>query len=427
MARARTYADRVNIIKMVKVDDKWPFAPVVERKGKIVRDHVLVNGKDEHHPEGRYYLEWYEGGKKRRQPIAMFEEAVPAARTKFLELQARKAGILVALPAQPAAVAETIGVEIPAPDEGRLKVAAAVDSYMDFIQKQRSLRTFRTYRVALRNYFINCCKRTYLDEVTREDLLKFSNFLFDRGLEARSVKDKLITIATFLKWHGGRKLLERNDWPRYTETIRPVYETEEIQAMLRHATPVEAILIKFFLASGFRNREARFTVWHDIDFRNSLARVTAKPLWKFSPKNHEERAIPLPESMMELLVQLKEERKAAAADLVFPNTLGKPDTLHIEIIKKVAWRAKLNCGQCVSERGFKCAEGPYCERVFLHKFRHTFATQHLRDGIDIVTLKDWLGHRDIQSTMVYLKGIRSKDALAKVNAGEVASLTSFVA
>ncbi len=84
-------------------------------------------------------------------------------------------------------------------------------------------------------------------------------------------------------------------------------------------------------------------------------------------------------------------------------------------------------GQCVSEHNFKCAEGPFCERIFLHKFRHTFATQHLRDGIDIVTLKDWLGHRDIKSTMVYLKAIRSKDAMAKVNAGELASFTSFVA
>ena len=84
MARTRTYADRVNVIKMIKIDGKWPFAPVIERNGKIVRDHVLVNSKDEHHPEGRYYLEWYEDGKKRRQPIEKFEEAVPAARAKFM-------------------------------------------------------------------------------------------------------------------------------------------------------------------------------------------------------------------------------------------------------------------------------------------------------------------------------------------------------
>jgi hypothetical protein len=34
--------------------------------------------------------------------------------------------------------------------------------------------------------------------------------------------------------------------------------------------------------------------------------------------------------MSEQLQRLKAERKATAADLVFPNTKGNPDTLHIE-------------------------------------------------------------------------------------------------
>ena len=427
MARAKTYADRVNIIKMIKIDDKWPFAPVVERKGKIIRDHVLVNGKDEHHPEGRYYLEWYEGGKKRRQPIEMFEEAVPAARAKFIELRARKAGILVELPkpeARSTSLAIPSSAQPSAPDPNRLTMAAAVDRYLEFCEKQRSLRTFRTYRPALKTYFLTSYNKTFVDEVTREDILRYISYCFDHGLAARSVYDKVVTVLTLLKRHGHKKLIESSDWPDYVETIRPVYEPEEIHAMLRHATPIEALLIKFFLSSGFRNRETRFVAWYDLDFRNCLARVTAKPVWKFSPKNYEERAVPLPGAMIEQLQRLKAERKATAADLVFPNTVGNPDTLHIEIIKKVAWRAKLNCGQCVSEHGYKCAEGPFCERYFLHKFRHTFATQHLRDGIDIRTLQTWLGHRDIQSTMIYLKGIQSRDALAKVNAG---TLAAFVA
>jgi site-specific recombinase XerD len=62
---------------------------------------------------------------------------------------------------------------------------------------------------------------------------------------------------------------------------------------------------------------------------------------------------------------------------------------------------------------------------FLHKFRHTFATNHLRDGVDIRTVQAWLGHRDIKSTMVYLKGIRSKDAAQKVNSGELAALVAW--
>jgi integrase-like protein len=90
------------------------------------------------------------------------------------------------------------------------------------------------------------------------------------------------------------------------------------------------------------------------------------------------------------------------------------------IIKRVAERTGLNCGQCITRHGNKCAEGPHCQHFFLHKFRHTFATEHLRHGIDIRTLQSWMGHRDIKSTMVYLKGVQSKDALAKVNAGAIA-------
>jgi integrase/recombinase XerD len=44
--------------------------------------------------------------------------------------------------------------------------------------------------------------------------------------------------------------------------------------------------------------------------------------------------------------------------------------------------------------------------------------------VDIRTVQAWLGHRDIKSTMVYLKGIRSKDAAQKVNSGEQAALVA---
>jgi hypothetical protein len=44
--------------------------------------------------------------------------------------------------------------------------------------------------------------------------------------------------------------------------------------------------------------------------------------------------------------------------------------------------------------------------------------------VDIRTVQNWLGHRDIQSTIVFLKGVRSKDAAMKVNSGELAALVA---
>ena len=52
MPRKHKYGIRVKILKYVKAGEKWRFANVVEKNGKLVRDHVLISGLDEHHPEG---------------------------------------------------------------------------------------------------------------------------------------------------------------------------------------------------------------------------------------------------------------------------------------------------------------------------------------------------------------------------------------
>jgi integrase/recombinase XerD len=42
------------------------------------------------------------------------------------------------------------------------------------------------------------------------------------------------------------------------------------------------------------------------------------------------------------------------------------------------------------------------KHVTAHTLRHTYATHLLEDGLDIVSIKELLGHSFIETTMVYL-------------------------
>ncbi len=413
LLNAPDYADRVNLIKKIKTASGWRFASVVPEANGRLKDRVRINGQLEVHPEGAYYIEWRVGGRsgRRYRTAVAKDDAIDQARRKAIELRAIRDGLIAAPEPEPEVAPKTT-------------IGDAIDAYLRYVKMQRKPRTHLTYRYTLDTLLRAAYKKKYVEDATRDDVLDFMTNCYEQGLGARTVYDKVVTVLQLFKKHGRSGLMEKGDWPNYVDTIRPVYEPEELVAMFRAATDDEATLLKFVLGSGFRDQEIRYVEWKDIDFRNHDVRLKAKPHWRFTPKNWEERVVPLPSGLIERLRKRKEARKATPNQLVFPNGRGKPDSEMDMVVKRVAERAGLNCKQCVTEHKNKCAEGPYCMNFFLHKFRHTFATNHLRDGVDIRTVQSWLGHRDIKSTMVYLKGIRSKDAAQKVNSGELAALVA---
>ena len=164
---------RIKLFKQIKIGESWIHAPALfDSKGRIRRDHVRVNGTDEVHAEGSYYVEFWDRGKRSREAVGPDAfAAAEKARIRQAELAAMRDGIIPALVA-------------PAPEPERPQSSRPSESYTEYIQYHRSLRTFRTYRPILAA-FRDFCSRTYIDEVGREDLLAFRDRVSQEGSEGK--------------------------------------------------------------------------------------------------------------------------------------------------------------------------------------------------------------------------------------------------
>jgi integrase/recombinase XerD len=372
-----------NVTKRIQTSKGPRYCTVVlSANGRIKPDVVLVEDREERHPEGAYYISWYEGKRLIRLSVGKDAATATARRLqKAAELNALNNGVAVA----------------PDGQNGHRSVAAAVADFLDETKLTKKPKTLAAYTTAL-NYFTESCPKLYLEDIDRKDLLKFSAFLRDEKEQApRSCWNKFANVMSFLKANGIRGLAKKNDWPRYTEEEPEIYEDEELDTLFAACDADERLWYEFFLMTGEREQEVMYTYWSDINFKASTVRVSHKPDRGWTPKAYKEREIPIPAKLVTSLKALK-AKSDKTCDLVFPTSGCNAKMNFLDDLKAVAERAELNP-----------------EDFWLHKFRATFATRCLWAGVDLRTVQQWLGHSDMESTTRYLKPSRSQQVREKVN------------
>ena len=379
----RTGGYSVNLTKRVQTAHGMRYLPVaISPNGRVKPDVVLVNGGEERHPEGAYYLEWRENGKRVRLSVGKDAADASAKRQrKVSELDALNHGVTV----------------VPDGQNGHRSLSAAVAEFLDETKLAKKPKTHSAYSTAL-NYFLESCPKLQVEDVDRKDLLKFSAFLRDEKEQSpRSVYNKFEIVMTFLKAQGIRGQVGKNDWPRFVEEEPEVYEKEELDTLFAKCDAKERLWFEFFLMTGMREQEVMHCSWADINLARGTVTVRFKPEYGFSPKNYKEREIPIPAKLVSSL-KVEKEKREKSCGLVFPTAGCRPKLDFLDILKAVAERAKLDKA-----------------KFWLHKFRATFATWSLWAGVDLRTVQQWLGHSDMESTMRYLKPSQSQKVREKVN------------
>lgn len=68
--------------------------------------------------------------------------------------------------------------------------------------------------------------------------------------------------------------------------------------MMAAALPEERLLIEFLASTGFREQEAMYAYYTDIDFESGLIYIREKREHKFFVKDREEGLVPLPDGLV---------------------------------------------------------------------------------------------------------------------------------
>jgi integrase len=148
--------------------------------------------------------------------------------------------------------------------------------------------------------------------------------------------------------------------------------TEEITRLLTVADATLRPIVIAALHTGLRRGELFALTWQDVDFKAGVIRV-------IYTKNGERRELPMTETCRETLQRIP---RRLGADYIFPGKTGEA----LADIRKRFHTALRKAGitGCV-----------------FHDLRHTFASHLVMAGVDLMTIKEFLGHKRLEMTLRY--------------------------
>lgn len=384
----------------VKVDGKWRRLPAAYGgNGRIRPGYAQVGKEQVEFADPAYELRLYEDRQAKYVPIKSGAADADAERKKLEKSPSKTAA---------KSAAESAGGTF-VDKEDRQTLAKTAAAYIRDAQQRGAMEAADQARLVNEEFRKLLNKKTYVDEITRDDIFRFHTALRKRGCSDRTVANKHQRLTSWLRFAGIDKTI-LPPVPKYEETLPTIYTSDEISTILAEAAPHMKMTILLALKCGLRDQELMHLEFSDINFTEKTLRVQGKPRWNFRVKTHEQRFVPVPDDVLDELKAWKEHHNGKS--LILGTKNGNPNTKLLFALKTLARRAKLNCGRC---EGCK-SKRRECESFTLHKFRRSYITTLLRNGIDLRTVQAYAGHKDIASTMRYLRPASATEAQSKLNA-----------
>lgn len=277
--------------------------------------------------------------------------------------------------------------------------------------RQCTASTVRDYRNTVRKHLLpGFGAVTPVAAITTEDIDEFREDMLEEGkLSRRTIQKILVLLHGVLKRAKRKKWIASNpaeDAERVTVARSgdfSVLTPEEVEALARAASCEQDTAIFIVAAfTGLRLGELRGLRWADVDFTKGTVHVRRNiPQHGVErvPKSGKVRSVPLADRAAEVLDALSRRNHwTSDADFVFVHVCGGPvDAGHLR------------------ERFHEAREQAGLTYLRFHDLRHTFGTLAVR-VFPLTDVKAYMGHADVQTTMLYVHHVPQQDAAAKLSA-----------
>jgi site-specific recombinase XerD len=264
---------------------------------------------------------------------------------------------------------------------------AEVDQFTEHLRvRNYSPHTVESYTIDLHLFFTEINKPPA--QISWRDIDRFVQQQHQQGLEPTTINRRLHAIKHFFDFLIiEEQTLEANPikpshYLRQGKPLPKKLTQEQVKQLFAKITnPVDRTLFLLMLRCGLRVSEAAHLKVTDIDWEQQALLVE-------QGKGRKDRWLYLsPDALLSLKECMEKRPSSVPGDYFFWNQKRRRQPLSIKAIQKKM------------ERYAKAAR----VEASCHSLRHTFASNLLEEGAEVVSIREFLGHESIASSERYAK------------------------
>lgn len=275
------------------------------------------------------------------------------------------------------------------------------EEYLQYVKLNQAHKTYIQKKSSVNNFkhFMEDNHRKYrhltqLHNITPDIIENFKLYRKVTGVTNRTINMELNCLSNSMRFAEEwgylfvpmriKRLPEQRKQPRYLSKEELRYVMESASAYLKQ-------VITLFVLTGMRASELLNLKWEHVDFANNTVRVANTVT--FTTKNKKDRIIPMNIHLRKTLIYLYDH-------YIDPN-------LDIASERQPYQRTYVLCSRdgsrivCVRRAFTRLMDRLNIKGVNLHTLRHTFASHCVLNGVDILTIKEFLGHSRVTTTEIY--------------------------